>query len=121
MSSCAICLEPELNSPAACVPCGHTFCLACITQWTRNPPRFGLSLCPQCRSPVREVQKLFISDWPVSGTGSGGGGQTTFTQLSAWQQFHQLLLLLVHFLFIPINSLAHYGPEMAELSALSPP
>ena len=64
MSSCSICLEPELNVPAACIPCGHTFCYACITQWTRSPPRFGVSLCPQCRAPVREVQKLFISDWP---------------------------------------------------------
>ncbi|XP_076438499.1 uncharacterized protein LOC143277516 [Babylonia areolata] len=118
MSSCAICLEPEMNSPAACVPCGHTFCLACITQWTRSPPRFGLSLCPQCRAPVREVQKLFITDWPVSGTSSGGvgvgGGPPALTQLSAWQQFHQLMILLVHFASIPAHSLARYGPELAR-------
>ncbi|XP_070203314.1 uncharacterized protein [Littorina saxatilis] len=111
MSSCPICLEAELKVPAACVPCGHTFCHACITQWTRSPPRFGLSLCPQCRVPVREVQKLFISEWPVS---SSNGDPPALSHLSPWQQFTQLTTLFMHFLSIPFHAVASYGPELVD-------
>ena len=37
---CAICLEIQVHS-VTLVPCGHSFCAACVT---------GLAECPQCRS-----------------------------------------------------------------------
>lgn len=116
MSSCPICLEPELTVPAACVPCGHTFCHSCITQWTLTNRHFSLSLCPQCRAPVRQVQKLFISDWPVMlrTIAVTGVGSRVPSPLSPWRQFVQGTLLLLHIAAARYDAIAHYLPEWLE-------
>ncbi|XP_076472480.1 uncharacterized protein LOC143301921 [Babylonia areolata] len=66
---CSICLEEKSRQvQGACVPCGHTFCLACIHDWMKGHSK----TCPQCRLPVEKVLRLF--------TGSEGSGGNTRQQ-----------------------------------------
>lgn len=98
MSACSICLDTELREPAACVPCGHTFCYDCITEWLQTPgPRlYGRmgARCPQCRVTVAGVKKLFVSDHL--------GSVVPISQLlpqpppmSLWQQVKRFALLVI--------------------------
>lgn len=47
---CAICRERSVG--CALVPCGHTFCLDC-SKFFRS--------CPNCRSPITQVMKIFLA------------------------------------------------------------
>jgi hypothetical protein len=42
---CSICQE-VFNSPTR-IECGHTYCLTCISTWTKKQPN-----CPNCRSAI---------------------------------------------------------------------
>lgn len=42
-ASCTICFS-AMNDPATLLPCGHSFCRACITNWVRRKIS-----CPLCR------------------------------------------------------------------------
>ena len=41
-NNCAICLENKMTNPES-LPCGHTFCSACIDDWLKRKPT-----CPSC-------------------------------------------------------------------------
>ncbi|XP_063054358.1 E3 ubiquitin/ISG15 ligase TRIM25-like isoform X2 [Engraulis encrasicolus] len=45
--SCSICLD-SLRDPVT-VPCGHNFCLKCITECWNQKDQSGVYNCPQCR------------------------------------------------------------------------
>ncbi|XP_072296944.1 tripartite motif-containing protein 16-like protein [Eucyclogobius newberryi] len=45
--SCSVCLE-VLRDPVT-IPCGHSYCLACIEDYWNRPKQKGQYSCPQCR------------------------------------------------------------------------
>jgi hypothetical protein len=47
--TCVICTE--LFSKPVRIPCGHTFCEACIKEWVGMAARGEKKGCPQCRTP----------------------------------------------------------------------
>jgi hypothetical protein len=51
-SMCPVCLEKAVDT--AIIPCGHTFCSACIGRDMRYA-------CPVCRSHISKKQKIFFS------------------------------------------------------------
>ncbi|KAL8579919.1 hypothetical protein ACOMHN_038816 [Nucella lapillus] len=65
MATCSVCFEDTATRvQGACIPCGHTFCLHCINQWSQNN-----RTCPQCRLHVHNIIRLY--------TGSGDTSTTT--------------------------------------------
>ncbi|KAK7498619.1 hypothetical protein BaRGS_00010279, partial [Batillaria attramentaria] len=99
MSACSICLEPELREPAACIPCGHTFCHACISQWIQSRSTLGLHFgpkkCPQCRVSIGGVQKLYLSDQPM-----GESLRRDWSELSESSRFWVFAVGLLIFAFV---------------------
>lgn len=51
-SMCPVCLEKAVDTAA--IPCGHTFCNACINRDMRYS-------CPVCRSHISKKQKIYFS------------------------------------------------------------
>ena len=47
--TCMCCMN-VLSEPAACVPCGHTFCAGCLDE--------GSGACPECEGPASHVVKM---------------------------------------------------------------
>lgn len=45
--SCSICLD-MLKDPVA-IPCGHSFCMNCITGYWNHPDQRGVCTCPLCK------------------------------------------------------------------------
>jgi E3 ubiquitin-protein ligase CHFR len=51
---CGICSD-VFYKPVSMIPCLHTFCGACYSQWMEQDDR-----CPQCREQVRKVKKAHM-------------------------------------------------------------
>eukprot|EP01012_Entosiphon_sulcatum_P010500 TRINITY_DN16145_c0_g1_i2.p1 TRINITY_DN16145_c0_g1~~TRINITY_DN16145_c0_g1_i2.p1 ORF type:complete len:440 (+),score=47.83 TRINITY_DN16145_c0_g1_i2:539-1858(+) len=49
--TCGIC-QSVFYKPVSCIPCLHTFCAPCYSEWMERKPE-----CPQCRTPVTEVRR----------------------------------------------------------------
>ena len=46
---CNICMERKIN--CVLVPCGHIYCSDCVV---------SSNICPHCRTPYTDIQKLFF-------------------------------------------------------------
>lgn len=55
MQNCSICLTPN-DTPCALSPCGHTFCIDCITAFMKSAA--NNKRCPQCQGIYVHVMPL---------------------------------------------------------------
>ncbi|KAK9856096.1 hypothetical protein WJX84_011406 [Apatococcus fuscideae] len=69
---CSICLANTLRQPTTLGPCGHSFCLECIRQWTasRVDPK-----CPLCNTRVLSLCHTDHEEEPVEGQSSSAARQ----------------------------------------------
>ena len=69
---CGLCLD-EYTSPVELLPCGHTYCNACILLLWSHTGRHRRICCPVCRSPAEYIFPAYALRDVVAQRGGGGG------------------------------------------------
>jgi len=79
----------DMGSPPVTIPCGHSFCAACITPVINNPSPANRR-CPSCRAPITitvadlrtnvALQDIVRRILPAAGAGAAVGGKRKGTK-----------------------------------------